>query len=77
MPHIVVKMYAGRSEEQKARIAEALAEALIASAGCSEASVSIGIEDVAPSDWVETVYRPEILGKPDTLFRKPGYDPLA
>lgn len=77
MPHVTVKLYAGRSDEQKAAIADALAKALIVSAGCSEASVSVSLEDVAPSDWVETVYKPEILGKPDQLFRKPGYNPLA
>ena len=76
MPHIVLKMYAGRSEEQKAKIAEDLAKALIASAGCSEKSVSVSIEDVAPDEWGSRVYRPDIAGKPDTLYRKPGYDPL-
>ena len=76
MPHIVLKMYAGRSEEQKAHIAEELAKALIAAANCAEKSVSVSIEDVAPSDWAEQVYRPEIAGRPDILYKKPGYDPL-
>jgi 4-oxalocrotonate tautomerase len=35
--------------------------------------ISVGIEDVAPKDWTERVYKPDILGKPDTIYKKPGY----
>jgi 4-oxalocrotonate tautomerase len=76
MPHVIVKMYAGRSEAQKARIADEIAKSLMESVPCSAASISISIEDVEPSDWAETVYGPETVGKPGTLYRKPGYDPL-
>ncbi|MGU3539714.1 tautomerase family protein [Methylobacterium sp. A54F] len=75
MPHVIVKLYAGRTEAQKADLAEAVARAVIASAGCSEASVSVAVEDVAPDDWRASVYEPDILGRPDSLYRKPGYDP--
>jgi 4-oxalocrotonate tautomerase len=37
--------------------------------------VSVGIEDVQPRDWTEQVYKPDILAKPDTIYKKPGYDP--
>lgn len=40
-----------------------------------EEAVSVGIEDVTPQRWTETVYKPEILAKPETLYKKPGYDP--
>ncbi len=72
MPHVTLKLYIGRSEDEKRRIADAVAQALIASAGVSDASVSVSVEDVEPSAWPD-VYRDEIIGKPDTLFRKPGY----
>ncbi|TWB20300.1 4-oxalocrotonate tautomerase [Nitrospirillum amazonense] len=75
MPHIIVKMYAGRSEAQKAKLAGELTRTLMTHMGSSEASVSISIEDVDPADWVETVYKPDIVDKPDTLYKKPGYDP--
>ena len=26
-------------------------------------------------DWTEKVYKPEIVAKPDTLYKKPGYEP--
>ncbi len=75
MPHIVVKLYAGKSDTEKQQLADALSAALIASIGSKEASVSVAIEDVAPERWVDDVYKPEILDNPH-LFKKPGYDPL-
>jgi 4-oxalocrotonate tautomerase len=41
-----------------------------------EEAVSVGIEDVKPEHWTETVYKPDILGKSETVYKKPGYDPL-
>ena len=75
MPHISVKMYAGRSEEQKQAIAAALAEAMMASSGCSDASLSISIEDVEPADWKDKVYTPEIEAAGNRLYKQPGYKP--
>lgn len=39
-------------------------------------AVSVGIEDIAPKDWAEKVYRSDILDKADTLYKKPGYNPF-
>jgi 4-oxalocrotonate tautomerase len=76
MPHVIVKLQSGRSEQQKAKIAEEVTRAVMAGANCTEQAVSVSIEDVAPNDWVEKVYRPDIIGKRDTLYKKPGYNPL-
>ena len=76
MPHVIVKMYAGRSDQQKSAIAEEITKAVMKAANCGEDAVSVSIEDVAPGDWVEKVYKPDILGKPDSLYKKPGYTPL-
>jgi 4-oxalocrotonate tautomerase len=75
MPHVIVKLYSGRSEQQKAGIAEAVTQAIMASTGNAAETVSVSIEDVAPKDWAEQVYKPDIQGKPDTLYKKPGYEP--
>jgi 4-oxalocrotonate tautomerase len=75
MPHVIVKMLAGRTEEQKARIAEEVSKALITAIDCPETSISIGIEDVARDAWTATVYNPDILEKSATIYKKPGYDP--
>ena len=76
MPHVIVKMVIGRSEQQKAGIAEAITKAMMANANCAEQSVSVSIEDIEPGDWVEAVYKPDIMANPDRLYKKPGYDPL-
>ncbi|MFC7738656.1 tautomerase family protein [Roseomonas sp. GCM10028921] len=76
MPHVIIKLAAGRTDQRKARIAEEVMTAIMASTGNGEAVVSVSIEDIQPADWAEAVYRPEIFGKPDTLYKKPGYGPL-
>ena len=76
MPHIVVKLYTGRSEAQKQQIAEEMTLAIMRSAKCGEDSVSVAIEDVAPQDWDAEVFMPEIAAKSDTLYKKPGYRDL-
>jgi 4-oxalocrotonate tautomerase len=76
MPHVIVKLYSGRSEQQKAALAEALTSAVTRTLKLDVDSVSVGIEDVEPNDWAATVYRTDILGKPATIYKKPGYDPL-
>jgi len=73
MPHISVKMFPGRTEEEKQRLARAIAEDVIDIIQCSSDSVSIAIEDVSPTDWKEEVYDPEIQAKPDKIYKKPGY----
>jgi len=76
MPHVIVKLYTGRSDQQKTRIAEEVTKAIMATANCDEQAVSVSIEDVASEDWTEKVYKPDIAAKPDQLFKRPGYDPL-
>ncbi|HME22025.1 MAG TPA: tautomerase family protein [Acetobacteraceae bacterium] len=75
MPHVIVRLLSGRSEEQKSRIAEEVTKAVMAGAKCAESSVSVSIEDVEPDRWTEDVYNPDIIGNWDKLYKKPGYDP--
>ena len=76
MPHVIVKMYEGRSPEQKARLADAIARDIAEIAGCAESAVSVAIEDFDPLEWAEAVYRPDILGARGDLVRPPGYNPF-
>lgn len=75
MPHVIVKMYSGRSEKQKARLAEEITKAVTTTLNYGEESVSVAIEDVDPQDWLEKVYKADILGHPKQIYKKPGYDP--
>jgi len=76
MPHVIVKLHPGRSEEQKTRLAEEIVKDIVAIAKCEEKSVSVAIEEIKPEAWTEEVYRPDILGNPEKLYQKPGYNPF-
>jgi 4-oxalocrotonate tautomerase len=76
MPHVIVKMHSGRSEQLKAKLAQEVTKAVTSTLSLGEESVSVALEDIAPNDWTERVYRPDILGKPETIYKKPGYNPL-
>ena len=77
MPHIIVKLYPGRSEDQKQLLADEIAKDVVAIARCEETSVSVSFEEIEPSDWAEKVYKPDILYKKDKLYKKPGYNPFS
>ena len=77
MPHVIVKMYPGRTVEQKDELAQAIVDAMIKIAKCEEKSVSVTIEEIAREDWAEKVYRPDIIEKEKILYKKPGYNPFV
>jgi 4-oxalocrotonate tautomerase len=76
MPHVIVKLWTGKTEAQKARLAEEITEVVMRTLSYGEEAVSVALEEIAPKDWTEKVYKPDILGKPNTIYKKPGYDPL-
>ncbi len=77
MPHVIVKLWPGKTEEQKARLSDAITRDVMEILGCGADPVSVSMEEVEPGDWAEQVFRPDIREKWDSLTKKPGYDPLA
>lgn len=73
MPHVVVKMYPGRTQEQKEELSEMITQAVMESIGVEERTISIAVEEIPREDWDRLVYQPEIMGKAETLLKKPGY----
>lgn len=73
MPHVIVKLATGRSEQQKTRLAEAIVKEVMNVLDCDENPVSLTIEEIEPKDWAEKVYKPEILNGLGKLYKKPGY----
>jgi 4-oxalocrotonate tautomerase len=76
MPHVSVKLYPGRSEEQKIRFIEQIVNDVVSLMNCGEEWVSVAIEDIGPQSWAEDVYKPGILSKWENLYKKPGYNPF-
>ena len=75
MPHVIVKLWPGKSDRQKARLSEAIVHDVMNVLNYGEESVSVAIEEVKPENRVEKVYKPDIQQKWDELYKKPGYDP--
>lgn len=76
MPHIIVKMHPGRTEQQKTQLAARIVKDVIDVIQCDEKVVSVAIEDVKPEDWAQKVYKPEILENREKLYKQPGYNPF-
>ena len=53
MPHVIVKLYSGKSERQKQALAQAVTKAVMSALNYGEDSVSVGIEDIEPKDWTD------------------------
>jgi len=75
MPHVVVKLWPGKSEKQKIRLAEEIVKDVMTVLHYREESVSLAIEEVKQEDWKEKVYKPDIQNKWEKLYKKPGYEP--
>ena len=73
MPHVIVKLWPGKSEQQKVRLAEKIVEDVTTVLHYGEESVSVAFEEVEPQDWAEKVYQPDIVRNSDRLYKKPGY----
>jgi 4-oxalocrotonate tautomerase len=74
MPHVIVKLWPGKTKQEKQRLADALAKDVMEILHYGEESVSVAIEEVSSKDWAEKVYRRDIEAHPDQLYKKPGYD---
>ncbi len=73
MPHVIVKLWPGKSEQQKRRLADAICKDVMNILNYGEESVSVAIEEVSSKSWAEKVYKPDILDNSDKLYKKPGY----
>jgi 4-oxalocrotonate tautomerase len=64
---------AGKSEEQKVRLAAEIVKDVMNVLNYGEESVSVAIEEVKPQDWAEKVYTTGIVNNAERLYKKPGY----
>lgn len=75
MPHVIVKLWPGKSEAQKHSLSDAIVREVTSILGYDEGSVSVGFEEVAPEDWSDQVFKIDILAKWEGLMKQPGYGP--
>ena len=72
MPHISLKMYKGRTTEEKNKIATELADVLVKN-GVKPTAISVSVTDYEPEVWKEQVYDKEIRDNKD-IFVEAGYN---
>ncbi|HYA14111.1 MAG TPA: tautomerase family protein [Syntrophales bacterium] len=76
MPHVIVKLWPGRSEQQKIQLTEEIVKDVNNVLNCGDESISVAFEEIKQKDWAEKVYKPDILNSPAKLYKKPGYNPF-
>ena len=69
MPHVEIKCYPGRSEEQKERCAEEVTKAITETLGCDATSVSVAIREIEKEDWKAKVWDTQITPEMDSLYK--------
>ena len=73
MPHVIVKLWPGKTEQQKKELAVRITKDVMDVLDYGEESVSVAMEEIKSEDWEEKVYKPDILKNPEKLYKKPGY----
>jgi 4-oxalocrotonate tautomerase len=75
MPHVIVKLWPGKTEQQKNRLAEEIVKEVASILNYGEESVSVAMEEIRREEWTKKVYEPDVQGKWDKLYHKPAYKP--
>ena len=73
MPHIIVKLWPGRSEEVKKELVKELEISMLKVLKVSSDHISISIEEVTSENWGREVYKKDIVDKENLLYKKPSY----
>lgn len=73
MPHAEIKCFPGRTDEQKKKCADKIAEDIADILGCKVSSVSVAIMDVPEEEWKEKVWDADIAPNERYMYKKPGY----
>ena len=68
-----MKLWPGKSDAQKARLAEAITKSVMDILHYGDESVSVALEEISSKNWAEKAFKPDIQAKWDSLYRKPGY----
>ena len=71
-----MKLAPGSSEEQKNQLAEEIVKDVMRILDRKEEVISVALEEVDPEDWTDKVYIPDIQGKWNLLYKRPGYNPF-
>ena len=70
MPHINIKMYPGRSEEVKAKLAKHTKEFMVKELEMDEKFISVSVEEIDKENW-----QSEVMDKiqDEELYERPNF----
>lgn len=71
MPHIIVKLWPGKTQEQKMELASRFKKDLIDVMEVPESAVTVAFDEVDKENWYENVHIPLIDGNETGLVIKP------
>jgi 4-oxalocrotonate tautomerase len=74
MPHIIIKMFPGRNNEQKKELTERVVRSVEEALGSQRRDISVSIVEVDPGEWDEKVVRPDLAETEGEVTRMPGYE---
>lgn len=75
MPHVIVKLWPGKSEARKRELSDAIVGDVTRVLNYGDESVSVGFEEIGPDEWSARVYEPDIQDRWSSLTKRPGYGP--
>ena len=73
MPHVEIKCFPGRTEEQKKICAEKISEVIAETLGCKTTSVSISIKEIPEDKWKSDVWDKSIVPDEKYMYKRPEY----
>lgn len=74
MPHVEIKCFPrDLNDEQKAALAEDIAQVIIRHLNSKDRSISVALNEVAETEWKAQVWDTEIAPQLESLIKKPGY----
>lgn len=76
MPHVIVKLWPGKSDAQKRDLTDAIVRDVTSILDYGDDAVSVGLEEVAPDEWTARVYEPDIRSKWETLLKSGATAPV-
>ena len=73
MPHVIVKLWPGKSEKQKERLAMEITDSVMSVLDYGAESVSVAFEEIEAHEWAKKVYQPDIVNNAKNLYKRPDY----
>jgi 4-oxalocrotonate tautomerase len=73
MPHVIVKLWPGKSEKQKTQLAHEITRSVMKTLTTAKTLCPLAFEEVEPQDWASQVYQTDIVVNEAKLYKKPGH----